>query len=356
MGNSQQYIDDGTVLQSSIPSRYILRSLDEGIEYPLSAREILVGREVECQIPLRAGHVSRYHAKITITADSAYIEDLESTNGTFINGKRVIGRQAIGIGDDIRFHEQHFRLTSAESGSAEETLVTQPAAPPARDPDQSALYHSETIEAAAVPASVLAPPPRKTGPIAKPRPHTSPTPGQGNYDDGDDTSILGSNTLQSLAAKSSDPKHEVKIGHGPRLVILTAPIRGKVFPLPIDAAIGRRWDIGRGQDATITLADKTISNHHARIVNTQNGWLITTVHASNGILVNGLSITRAFLAHNDRIRLGRIELAFMTNEGEPPAESIYDIPVEKGYNKGFIATVGISALALLTILIALAIH
>jgi len=46
----------------------------------------------------------------------------------------------------------------------------------------------------------------------------------------------------------------------------------------------------------------------------------------------------------------------MTDEGDPPAESIYDLPVETGYNKGLVATVGITALVIFTLVIALAIH
>ena len=89
MGKTEQKIDDATLMQpTNVTSGYILRSLEEGVEYPVNVREVLIGREVECQVPLRAGHVSRYHAKITLTANAAYIEDLQSTNGTFVNGKK----------------------------------------------------------------------------------------------------------------------------------------------------------------------------------------------------------------------------------------------------------------------------
>lgn len=362
MGNTGHNIDDATMVQS-VAAHLTLRSLDEGTEYPLSGAEILIGREVECQIPLRAGHVSRYHAKITLINQAAYIEDLQSTNGTYINGKRVVGRQPIGIGDDIRFHDQHFRLASADSGDADATLVTsfgevgedtqpriqqQPpitqAATPPPTPD------SKTIEAPAQPD------------IAPPRPikerRASSRPAQKSFDEheGDKTSLLSMHELQSLAERSSKSQANVSIGNGPRFVILTAPIRGKVFPLMQDAPIGRQWDIGRSQDVDISLEDKTISHHHAKVINTPNGWLISTASAKNGVMVNGLSVTRAFLSHNDRIRLGRIELAFMTDEGEPPAESIYDLPQDEGYNKGLIATAGLSALVVVTLVVALAIQ
>ncbi|MBV1919145.1 MAG: FHA domain-containing protein [Pseudomonadales bacterium] len=362
MGKTEQKIDDATLMQpTNVTSRYLLRSLEEGIEYPVNVREVLIGREVECQVPLRAGHVSRYHAKITLTAHAPYIEDLQSTNGTFVNGKKVVGRQQISIGDDIRFHDQHFRLTSAESGDADATLLSSFDSKSVDDtqPRITAQPQSQTIEAPAQP--VIRPlrpqqttqhalPPRERR--ARKRPHTSQ-----EEPDGDQTSLLSMNELQSLAERSSKSQKVIAAGAGPRFIVLTAPIRGKIFPLKQDAPIGRQWDVGRSQDAAITLEDKTISHCHARVINTPNGWLITTASAKNGVMMNGLSVTRAFLSHNDRIRLGRIELVFMTDEGETPSESIYDLPaVETGYNKGLVATIGITALVIFTLLIALAIH
>lgn len=370
MGKTEQKIDESTLMQSaSTSSRYTLRSLEEGIEYPVNGREVLIGREVECQVPLRAGHVSRYHAKITLTAHAAYIEDLQSTNGTFINGKRVVGRQQISIGDDIRFHDQHFRLTSSESGNADATLVTnfdkqngedtQPRMAAPRSTPQAPSTPQKTVQTAPLSKTIEAPATPDIRPSRRPqqerrakrRPDTTPT-----ETDGENTSLLSMNELQSLVERSSKSQKVITVGSGPRFVILTAPIRGKIFTLKQDAPIGRQWDIGRSQDAAITIVDKTISYNHAKVVNTPNGWLIATASAKNGVMVNGLSVTRAFLSHNDRIRLGRIELAFMTDEGEPPAESIYDEPVETGYNKGLVATVGISGLVIFTLIIALAIH
>ena len=364
MGKTEQKIDDATLMQSTnLTSRYILRSLEEGIEYPVNVREVLIGREIECLVPLRAGHVSRYHAKITLTAHAAYIEDLQSTNGTFVNGKRVVGRQQISIGDDIRFHDQHFRLTSAESGDADATLLSSFDQKSGDDtqPRMTVQSQSQTIEAPAQPDITPSRPqqkvqqPSQKAPQQERRARKRPDT-QHEEPDGDKTSLLSMNELQSLAERSNKSQKVIVAGAGPRFVVLTAPIRGKIFPLKQDAPIGRQWDVGRNRDAAITIEDKTISHSHAKVVNTPNGWLITTASAKNGVMVNGLSVTRAFLSHNDRIRLGRIELAFMTDEGEPPAESIYDLPIETGYNKGLVATVGITALVIFTLVIALAIH
>ena len=67
--------------------------LDEG--------EYVLGRDPNVEIYLDAPKVSRRHARITIAAARATIEDLGSKNGTFVGSQRVDGSREIGHGDVI---------------------------------------------------------------------------------------------------------------------------------------------------------------------------------------------------------------------------------------------------------------
>jgi DNA-binding winged helix-turn-helix (wHTH) protein len=69
----------------------------------LSAGENVIGRAPQCQVWLDATGVSRQHARIEIADDGrhAWIDDLASTNGTFVKGSRVVDRQALADGDSI---------------------------------------------------------------------------------------------------------------------------------------------------------------------------------------------------------------------------------------------------------------
>src|SRR4051794_19003179 len=51
--------------------------------------EYVIGREPECEVQVQAELVSRRHAQLTVNFDHALIEDLGSSNGTFINGRPV---------------------------------------------------------------------------------------------------------------------------------------------------------------------------------------------------------------------------------------------------------------------------
>lgn len=63
--------------------------------------DILIGRDPQATLPLSAPIVSWHHARIEQTGQTAFIQDLNSTNGTFVNGRRIQGRQSLSRGDTI---------------------------------------------------------------------------------------------------------------------------------------------------------------------------------------------------------------------------------------------------------------
>jgi DNA-binding winged helix-turn-helix (wHTH) protein len=81
-------------------SRYWL--IWETRQIPLDEGENILGRAPEAPVWIDAAGVSRHHARIVVTGESATVEDLGSKNGTFVRGQRVTAPYALVDGDQIR--------------------------------------------------------------------------------------------------------------------------------------------------------------------------------------------------------------------------------------------------------------
>lgn len=92
-----------------IPARYdasivIVEGYGEGMEYPILKTYTVMGRDRDADIPLRDDMVSRRHAAIEFQNGDFLLKDLESTNGTSLNGKliqqaRLRNKDRFQIGD-----------------------------------------------------------------------------------------------------------------------------------------------------------------------------------------------------------------------------------------------------------------
>jgi DNA-binding CsgD family transcriptional regulator len=90
---------------------------------PIDKDPFIIGRNEDCNLYLSSNNISRNHAEIYFNGSSIMLRDLKSTNGTFINGKKISDAVLLNNGDKISFSNIEFKIM-LKSQSAEEKTGT----------------------------------------------------------------------------------------------------------------------------------------------------------------------------------------------------------------------------------------
>lgn len=85
----------------SPPSELVVLGGDaDGTAFPIG-ETLLIGRAADCHITIAESFVSSYHAQVKRTSQSTVVEDLGSTNGTYVNRARIDGPTVLQDGDVV---------------------------------------------------------------------------------------------------------------------------------------------------------------------------------------------------------------------------------------------------------------
>jgi Nif-specific regulatory protein len=97
----------------------------------------------------------------------------------------------------------------------------------------------------------------------------------------------------------------------PRLVAINGTLKGATFPLPTEETT-----IGRESASVVWLNHASVSRRHC-VIRRENGhFKLFDLESYNGTFVNGIPVKEQALAHADQLRVGKIELLFLIEEGE----------------------------------------
>ena len=114
---SQPRVEDGRP-QPVIFSVVVVQGPAAGARVALE-REVVMGRDPRCELPLGAADVSRRHARIVPDADGHRVVDMGSTNGTYVNGRPVTSRR-LSAGDRIELGSCVLRYLRQGEADAED--------------------------------------------------------------------------------------------------------------------------------------------------------------------------------------------------------------------------------------------
>jgi len=104
----------------------------EGAEYPVRTQGIVLGRLKSNDVEVRDTKASRRHTRVGFAGGKWVVEDLKSSNGTFLNGSKIEARSPLVPGDKISIGKTiyRFELKVAAAGSAQAGTRSKPQAKP----------------------------------------------------------------------------------------------------------------------------------------------------------------------------------------------------------------------------------
>lgn len=86
-------------------------ALEAGEEVPVDSMPVAIGRGGQNEVPLEEDEfASARHARFELRRDGLWVEDIGSTNGTFVNGARVTTPRRLSKGDIVRVGQTDFRV------------------------------------------------------------------------------------------------------------------------------------------------------------------------------------------------------------------------------------------------------
>ncbi len=105
-------VEDRTVIGQQRPEATLVvqQGSHAGKSFPVAQDKVTIGRLDETDVALKDGEISREHARISWLGLEYVIEDLGSSNGTFVNGERVTKARMLRPGDSIRLGQTTLRF------------------------------------------------------------------------------------------------------------------------------------------------------------------------------------------------------------------------------------------------------
>lgn len=310
-------------------------------EFELIKSEHVIGRDEGVDIVIPTPAVSRRHARLMLEGDSYAIEDLGSSNGTFINGDRLIGRRTLNHGDQIRLGQAITLNYSSPVAEEPGKTAVRPATPVPSMPShvmQTTIGEEVSLPAASGPRQLIV---TIAGENPKSYSLTRTTYSIGRLDAND---IV----IPSPIVSGKHARLEQASGGGYKLTVLPEarnPVLFEGRPLeasrvlrhgdllrigsqdpgvmvtltyeaPAEAAAQVERDIvfgektliqiGRDPANDVVLPSPNISRFHAQIQKVGQRYRVEDLRSSNGVFVNDNKVDGSlWLKPNDTVRIGQ---------------------------------------------------
>ena len=102
-------------------SLVVASGVHQGKVIAIPVAQFLVGRDEGCHLRPASPAISKKHCLLFIRDGKAFVRDLDSTNGTFLNDEQVQGERELSHGDRLRFGPLDFSVTLTPGSKADST-------------------------------------------------------------------------------------------------------------------------------------------------------------------------------------------------------------------------------------------
>jgi pSer/pThr/pTyr-binding forkhead associated (FHA) protein len=227
------------------------------------SEQLTIGRSDGHDIVLTEGGVSRNHARFFVEGDGVSVEDLGSSNGTWVDGQKIEGPTPVPEGAQVVLGDYEVQVRAGAKRK-----------PPTRS--------GARVPAVKPPAKGATAAPRSTRVVAAIKP-----------------SGAGAGLARRARPAGS--------ASGPQLRGLTGGVTGKTFPLSGTKVVGRVGAVD------ILIDDDSVSRKHAELEVRGREVILRDLKSANGTTVNGAPISEDTpLSQGDIVQFGVVEVQFET--------------------------------------------
>jgi len=260
----------------------------------MESYSLLVGRSANCDIQVELGHPSREHARAIERDGGVQVEDLHSTNGTFINNNQVHGATLAKVGDILKFSDETFSVQLKDNAGT--TMVMSPINLGAQGAGSMIIDEDEDEDDDTDATSLL---------------QVFPLPvGWSDFDSTEPTTAVGA---QESKRRQAIDKFTAQFARSLKGIPGMALIFFVEENLPVVRTLHtshkqKNWHFGRGSDNGIILDKPCVSKRHGVFTFEQGRWSYTDDGSTNGLWLGNRRLDDTDLIDGMRLKISSLEL------------------------------------------------
>jgi len=268
-----------------------IKNTKSGQEFLLNKETMTIGRDADCDIVLEEGYPSRFHAQIIFRNGKPLLDDLSSTNGTFINSQKIHKATPIQAGDILKFSTCSFTVLSNEDN--DKTVISKKTAQKRTSPSYVVMEEHDP----------------NTTQLQQEYPLPFGWPADDTMSKKLFQTELKVESSKSLEKAIQETISRTDIVYVAALVVEPDSEARSVHGLSLEHK-EKVIQIGRSRECKVSIDEPSVSDHHAEISFQDGKWKLRDHKSTNGIRVNKKLVSELILEHDTTFSLGRVDILF----------------------------------------------